>query len=374
MPGKHHLFGPSSLERRALCPASARLEEGLPETESPYAAEGTMLHSVVAYWMSRRSMQELPPDVPELSVEQLEACRRCYEFAECVIPEKAAIHIEQSINLRNWSEELLTGTPDIVADDGESLIVIDWKFGRNPVAPASENHQGAGYAAMSMQTYKRKRATVYFYQPRILHYGESPNSYTFTDCPAIVSNIRDIIAKCNEPAAPAVSGERQCKYCRAKDHGICPAVSPMIPALADRAQLKSKGFDAMTPEQLAGMWETWKIAQKVGESLEYYIKKTCREHGRCGNLRLKTKQGNRQCEKPEELFAMLDAVELVTAEEFMKNCKVSISNLELLTAKKLKDRGECDTLKDGKIQFSALVSHLITRGAESEVIVAEVER
>lgn len=371
MPGKHHLFGPSSLERRALCPASARLEEGLPETESPYAEEGTMLHKVVAFWINIHSTAALPPDVAEISIEQREACLRCYEFAECVIQEKAAIHIEQPITLRNWSEELLTGTPDIVADDGERLIIIDWKFGRNPVAPASENYQGAGYAAMAMQKYKRKRATVYFYQPRILACGQYPNSYTFTDCPAIVSNIRDIIAKCNDPDAPAVSGERQCKYCRAKDHGVCPAVSPMIPALADRAQLKSKGFDAMTPEQLAGMWETWKIAQKVGESLEYYIKKTCREHGSCGNLRLKTKQGNRQCEKTEELFAMLDAVELVTAEEFMKSCKVSVSSLELLTAKKLQETGQCKTLKDGKIQFSALVGHLITRGPESELIVAE---
>lgn len=179
----HHLYGPSSLERRALCPASARLEKDLPNTESPYAAEGTMLHKVVAFWINIRATGTMPPGVDKLTLEQREVCRRCYEFAQSVIPDRATVYIEQKISLKNWTTELLNGTPDIVADDGETLVVIDWKFGRNPVAPADENLQGAGYAAMGMQTYKRRRAVVYFFQPRLLRENEQPKGYTFTDCP-----------------------------------------------------------------------------------------------------------------------------------------------------------------------------------------------
>lgn len=367
----HHLYGPSSLERRALCPASARLEQGLPETESPYAAEGTMLHGVVAYWINLRSTGGLPPGVENLTIEQREVCLRCYEFAQSLIPDRAAVYIEQKISLKNWTRELSSGTPDIVIDDGETLFVIDWKFGRNPVAPAIENLQGAGYAGMSMQTYKRRKAVVYFYQPRVLREGATPEGYAFTDCPAIVGNIRDIIAACEDPAAPVVPGERQCKYCRAKEQLVCPAISPMIPAIAEKAPvLKGKGLEALSPEDLVKLWEQWNLVKSLGDRIEYRIKGIIRKFGRCGKLELKAKQGNRKCEDPAALFAVLDGEKLVTPLEFMEYCKVSVYNLELLVANKLRDAGATKTQKDGKEKFYALTGHLITRDADSESIVS----
>lgn len=370
----HHLYGPSSLERRALCPASARLEKDLPNTESPYAAEGTMLHKVVAFWINIRATGTMPPGVDKLTLEQREVCRRCYEFAQSVIPDRATVYIEQKISLKNWTTELLNGTPDIVADDGETLVVIDWKFGRNPVAPADENLQGAGYAAMGMQTYKRRRAVVYFFQPRLLRENEQPKGYTFTDCPAIVANIRDIIAGCEDPAAPVCPGERQCKYCRAKEQMVCPAISPMIPALAEQSPaLKGKGLDAMTPGELVKLWKQWNMVKALGERIEYRIKGIIRKHGRCGNLEMKVKQGNRKCEDPAALFAALDSAELVSPLEFAEQCRVSVYNLELLVAEKLKASGQTKTQKDGKERFKVLTDHLITREADSESIV-EVSR
>lgn len=44
MPGKHALLGPSSAFRWSHCTRSARLEEGLPDTGSAYASEGTLAH------------------------------------------------------------------------------------------------------------------------------------------------------------------------------------------------------------------------------------------------------------------------------------------------------------------------------------------
>lgn len=370
----HHLYGPSSLERRALCPASARLEKGLPNTESPYAAEGTMLHSVVAFWINIRSTGVLPPGVEKLTWEQRDACLRCYRFAVDLIPPKADVYIEQKLVLKNWTAELLDGTPDIVIDDGEALIIIDWKFGRNPVTPASENLQGAGYAAMGMQTYKRKQAVVYFYQPRVLKENEKPEGFLFTDCPAIVTNIRDIIGKCEDPAAPVCPGAKQCKYCRAKEQMVCPALSPMIPALAEKAAVpRSKGLDAMAPEQLVTLWKQWKLVETLGKRIDYRIKAIIHKYGRCGSLVLKSKQGNRKCEDPAALFALLDREELVTPVEFVDACSVSVYNLELLIADKLKTAGKTKTQKEGKERFAVLTGHLITREAESESIV-ELER
>lgn len=46
MPGKHALLSASSAARWLNCPPSARLCENLPDTESSYAAEGTLAHSM----------------------------------------------------------------------------------------------------------------------------------------------------------------------------------------------------------------------------------------------------------------------------------------------------------------------------------------
>ena len=44
MPSDHALLGPSSAHRWLSCTPSARLEEGLPDTSSSYATEGTLAH------------------------------------------------------------------------------------------------------------------------------------------------------------------------------------------------------------------------------------------------------------------------------------------------------------------------------------------
>lgn len=45
---KHHPFGPSSFERRELCPGSYRMEMDLPSVESPDSQEGTRKHEEIA--------------------------------------------------------------------------------------------------------------------------------------------------------------------------------------------------------------------------------------------------------------------------------------------------------------------------------------
>lgn len=155
---------------------------------------------------------------------------------------------------------------------------------------------------------------------------------------------------------------------------VCPAISPMIPALAEQSPaLKGKGLDAMTPGELVKLWKQWNMVKALGERIEYRIKGIIRKHGRCGNLEMKVKQGNRKCEDPAALFAALDSAELVSPLEFAEQCRVSVYNLELLVAEKLKASGQTKTQKDGKERFKVLTDHLITREADSESIV-EVSR
>ena len=71
MPGLHHPFSPSSLERRIACPGSYLLEKNLPPMpENPDAAEGTRLHAACA-----------TGDLTGLDPEQRELVEKCLAFA-----------------------------------------------------------------------------------------------------------------------------------------------------------------------------------------------------------------------------------------------------------------------------------------------------
>ena len=49
----HAVLAASSAKKWIHCPPSARLEEGIPDEESPYAAEGTLAHSIGELKLSR---------------------------------------------------------------------------------------------------------------------------------------------------------------------------------------------------------------------------------------------------------------------------------------------------------------------------------
>jgi hypothetical protein len=45
-PDTHSPYGPSSAARWIACPGSVQAQEGIPDTESPYAAEGHAAHAL----------------------------------------------------------------------------------------------------------------------------------------------------------------------------------------------------------------------------------------------------------------------------------------------------------------------------------------
>ena len=61
---KHALLSPSSAHRWLACPPSARLTEHMPDTVSPYAAEGTRAHALCEETLTR-SLQAWANNEPE---------------------------------------------------------------------------------------------------------------------------------------------------------------------------------------------------------------------------------------------------------------------------------------------------------------------
>lgn len=119
------------------------------------AQRGTVMHAA----MERADWAHLPVEEQDLcewalneQVELLTGCGR--------IDSEVKLHVV----------DLMIGTADVVAfhNDGQSAIVLDYKFGRIPVPPARTNWQGIAYAVAVAAAYPHiKRVMVGFLQPRL---------------------------------------------------------------------------------------------------------------------------------------------------------------------------------------------------------------
>ena len=138
MPSKHALLGPSSAFRWSHCTKSARLEEGLPDTGSAYATEGTLAHRLGELLL--RAEYE-GADLAELAEVQADpqyssAMQEHMEDYAAFVGERMAeahtrckdplIFIEQRIDVTEYVPEGF-GTADCVIIADGMMDVIDLK-------------------------------------------------------------------------------------------------------------------------------------------------------------------------------------------------------------------------------------------------------
>lgn len=355
----HHLYGPSSLQRRLICPGSARMESGLPDTDSDASIEGTRLHAVMAGSDNGEWMDD----------EQREAVDWCWDRVRTILSDYGHMLREVQLQLLNKQQNVLTfGTPDVIAwKPHQGAHVIDYKFGRADVPAPANNIQMAAYAAMVMQYTGASECTAHVLQPR-LHRHES---FTFHDCAGIVATIEGIIARCEAPDAPLVPGDEQCKYCKALLS--CPAARGECTGLASWDR-QTNDLDQFKPELLAALYDKWQVAKRFGSALDARIKEVCREQGSCAGLVLKERAGKRTIEHVADAFWQLQ--DTLTQAEFLQCAKLSVSQLQDTYMAKHAKRTETGRIKSGekdrcREEFERILAGLIVQGEPSQYLVKE---
>ena len=242
--------------------------------------------------------------------------------------------------------------------------MIDWKFGHREVTEAANNPQGASYALAAMQEFDRKVADVHFYNPVIRQHS----NYTFEGMEGIRDYVMGVIAECKRDSAPAVAGEKQCRYCKAAYYGTCPAYAEF----AAKVMVISQKLDALptlseVPDsflcELAGKF---KVVAKFADRVTEEIKARCAEKGACGKYILKTTSGGKEIPDINAAFNALSDV--FKAEEFLAYCKVAEPALRKAYAAKMKENGVCASLKDGEKLFAEAMGELIQQKAPRQVL------
>ena len=315
---KHHPFGPSSLERRDLCPGSWEVEQAIPDMTSPEAISGTRIHQAVFYMAADKNY------VPDIDPTEKELAQKCIDFlynytesCECVCER----YFELELEYIEDAEPLYTGTADVVIVKTDEVVIIDWKTGFNAVVEASNNLQGAAYALAAMQRFSKAKATVIFYNPRINQRTE----HTFTNWKGIRDEIKGIIDRCKAPDHPLCTGEKQCKYCKGALSGSCPALQAHTLELSASAQVGLLDqIKDLPDDKILNLFESCKPAQKLIDAINDEVKARAEANGRCGDYVIKTTSGGFECKNIDQVFRLSGLM----PDKFLGCCSVSLPKLK----------------------------------------------
>lgn len=241
----HAVLSPSSAVRWMTCPGSVALSEGIEDTGSDNASEGTMMHTISALCL------ELGTDAAGyvgttdketgliLQAEQAKDVQFYVDTVRHIVETTGGtLLVEQRLPIAWMTAETgAMGTADAVILTLDELIVVDAKFGFKLVE-ADNNPQLMMYAAAAYDenkvAYDFQTVRLAIVQPRLSAVAEW--TLTVDKLMNFAVDVQFSAEYTRQPNAPLVPSNKGCQWCRAKPN--CPAIREQ--ALAD--------FDNVVPE------------------------------------------------------------------------------------------------------------------------------
>lgn len=262
------------------------------------------------------------------------------------------------------------GTVDVVIIKGDHVDIVDYKYGRGEVDDSDINIQGQAYLLGVMDKFpKLKTATVHFILPRrdeIL-----THEYKREEMEDIRLRINLIIEKAQVENADRIPNSEGCRYCKHKLS--CPALSDKLLPLAKKYSESVNDFEMTlwgnySPEKvedpmvLSRMLNVAQVVDKWQSAAKKQALKLAVENGEeIPGYNLHYRNATAKIENGQEAYDSVS--DLLTPDEFMDACNVSVSKLAKAYSDKL-PRGEKKTAR-GAIE---------TRLEESGVLPAEEDR
>ena len=341
---KHALLSASGSSRWLNCTPSARLEEGFANSESVYAAEGTLAHEF-AELMLRHINGELTlrkynfrvKKLKKMALYSTEMDAEVEKYVEYVLEQHSVafnefgysdLLIEEKIDLTHYIPDGF-GTNDsvIIADDVAE--VIDLKYGKGVVVYAKENSQlmlyGLGALREHELSYDIETIRLTIVQPRLNHVDSWDIS---------ADDLRkwgESIVKPKAKAADLGEGLQQagpwCKWCRAK--AKCATIAAHHLKLA-KHEFKSPHL--LTDDNILEVYKQQKELVDWAKSVSDYVLKEALKGKKWNGFKLVEGRSNRTItDKTKAAEILLDGG--YTADKFMVSKFTTLSALEKLVGK-----------------------------------------
>lgn len=245
----HALLSASGAHRWLLCTPSAKLEEQFPDTTSEAAREGTLAHELAElkvrnYFnpadISKRKLNAQIKKMKENELWQDEMLGHTDTYIDYIrdvsikLPSRPYVAVEKRLDLSAYVPEGF-GTADCIMLQGVDLFVLDFKYGKGVPVSAEENPQMMLYALGAYRAYcflyPISRIHMAIIQPRLDNISEW--ECTLNDLLKFGQRVSERAALAAKGAGDFCPGEKQCRFCRAKqrcraraDHNVRMAFSP----------------------------------------------------------------------------------------------------------------------------------------------------
>ena len=173
----HALLSASSAARWLACPPSAVAAEAYPDQDTEFTREGTIAHEV-AEIVVRERLAGNRPDLknyiawPEGTTEEMVECAPEYAdyIQEQITTDNPLILLEQRVDFSPWVPGGF-GTADCIIIQGDTMDVIDYKYGKGVPVSAVDNPQEKCYGLGALNdygfAYDIQRVRLHIFQPRI---------------------------------------------------------------------------------------------------------------------------------------------------------------------------------------------------------------
>lgn len=210
---KHSNLGASSAHRWAYCPGSVAACADLPNTSSAFAEEGTQAHDLAETALIYGSAA-----LDHFEDQDMAGFVRVYtEYVERLAADADHLEIEGRVSFQDWVPGGF-GTADAIVLRGDTLHVVDLKYGMGVQVYAENNPQGMLYALGAYSEMRGevdvRHVVITIVQPRLDHISEW--AISVPDLLRWAEWVSQRAEATKAPDAPRVAGDSQCKFCLAK--------------------------------------------------------------------------------------------------------------------------------------------------------------
>lgn len=324
----------SGMQRLFLCPGSWNAERKCPhDEESEDAAMGTMLHACME--------QGTTPEDPE-DAEAVAWCREMEDFLCNKYLGSTDVSRYREVRLFERGDRLFSGKPDMVAVGTRRALVVDYKFGRLPVAAAECNLQLSALAVLVMDMFEDGAVDEVFVcilQPYASRKEPAVCRYTRESVEQARAFFRACIEQAQDEHAPLKPSEKACRYCRAQSS--CPAVKLALVNVTSGDL--TAAWEEWSPEKRREAYDLAKLAKKWAASVEAKVKADLKAELEIPGLCLTSGKKAFTVTDAAAAFQILNGLfpDDITAQAFTACCKVGITELDKLvhSVRKAADAG-----------------------------------